>query len=330
MSASATTSTRAPRREPPKRPHFTFGFNLVGAQPYSYPHIDYTNLRRRPPQTVVRIPEDQGIDIALHYPAQETGFTWDEARTVFRWEGQFWIFERVYMPNTGGPTMRWNMRREFSPKPSNERKLYFSDVDKRYHLYGATEGWLEVGHLVNEQKDLEFRYFDSDGDGYLDTTQVLLGSNPVPVRVSRQKNVSAKPVKLDREALQAEYNNRVLPDAIAENQALIAVLKRAVQDPLAAAYESEAAKAESHERQRYCLDIAREMYFLKARDAFYSRDSSGPYPNLNPAKNSQRLFTPGSGGWRIHSRRQRQVLEERKAYRRVCGGIRSREHRRGC
>lgn len=291
-----------PRPEPVNRPHFTFGFTMVGDEPYtSYARIHYTNPRRRPPQTVVRIPADEGMAIARRYPAQQTGFTWDEARTVFRWEGQFWIFERIYMPNTGGPTMRWNMRREFSPKSSNQRKLYFSDVDKRYHLYGATEGWLEVGHLVNEQKDLEFRYFDSDGDGYLDTTQVFLASNPVPVRVSRQKDVRARPVTLDREALQTEYNERVLPGAIAQDRAFIAVLKRAVQDPLAAAYESEAGKAESLERRRYCLDIARELYFLKARDTFYSRDSAGPYPKGNPVKNSHRILTPGSidGGFTL-------------------------------
>ena len=31
---------------------------------------------------------------------------------------------------------------------------------------------------MNNTKDLEFRYFDSDGDGYLDTTQVFLGQIP--------------------------------------------------------------------------------------------------------------------------------------------------------
>ncbi|HJY06206.1 MAG TPA: hypothetical protein VJ323_07800, partial [Bryobacteraceae bacterium] len=201
------------RLEPEKKPHYTFGFNMVGAQPYSYPGMRYTNLRRRPPQTVVRIPANQGINVALHYPAQRTGFTWDEARTVFRWEGQFWIYEREYMPNTGGPVMRWNMRREYSPNPSSKHKLYYSDIAKRYHLYGAREGWMEVGHLVNKEKDLEFRYFDTNGDGYLDTTQVFEGANPVPVRVSHVTDLRTRPVTLTRDWLQADYNNIVLPAA---------------------------------------------------------------------------------------------------------------------
>jgi hypothetical protein len=249
----------------------------------------------------VRIPSAAGIDVAMHYPAQQSGFTWDEARTVFRWEGQFWIFEREYMPNTGGPTMRWNMRREYSAKPSKERQLYYSDVDKRYHLLGASEGWLEVGHLVSNEKDLEFRYFDSDGDGYLDTTKVFAGTNPFPVRTSYVKNVRARAVRLTREAMQADYNTRVLPSAIKQNQQLIAALRETVKVPLASAYESAAAKADSAERQRYCLDIARELYFLGARDAFYTRSAEGPYPRLTPAKGGTRILTAGPvmGGYTL-------------------------------
>jgi hypothetical protein len=290
-----------PRLEPETKPHYTFGFNMVGAQPYSYPGMRYTNLRRRPPQTVVRIPANEGINVALHYPAQRTGFTWDEARTVFRWEGQFWIYEREYMPNTGGPVMRWNMRREYSPNPSSERKLYYSDVDKRYHLYGAREGWMEVGHLVNKEKDLEFRYFDTNGDGYLDTTQVFEGANPVPVRVSHVTDLRTQAVTLTRDWLQADYNNKVLPAAIREDEQLIAVLKPVVQIPLAAAYEDAAAKSATAERRRYCLDIARELYFLKARDVFYTRTAAGPYPKMNPAPKSMRIITAGpvDGGFTL-------------------------------
>ncbi|HZT31705.1 MAG TPA: hypothetical protein VFA33_17595 [Bryobacteraceae bacterium] len=290
-----------PRREPFNKPHYNFGFNMVGAQPYNYPHMTYTNPRRRPPQTVVRIPWKDGMAVALDYPAQSTGFSWNEAHDVWRWEGQFWIFEREYMPNTGGPTMRWNMRREYSADPASRRKLYYSEVDQRYHLFGAREGWLEAGHLVNNSKDLEFRYFDSNGDGYLDTFEVFLGSNPVPVRVSRVSDPRARPVTLTREFLQEDYNQRVLPRAIEENRQLIASLKNVAQSDLAAAYEAEAGKTEYLERRRYCLDIARELYFLKARDFFYTRNAAGAYPNLEASRKAARLLTPGpvEGGYTL-------------------------------
>jgi hypothetical protein len=106
-------------------------------------------------------------------------------------------------------------------------------------------------------------------------------------------DVRARPVTLTRTAIQADYNRRILPSAVKQDQELIAVLKRTVDLPLAAAYEATAAKADAVERQRYCLDVARELYFLEARDAFYSRNAAGPYSRLNPAKGGTRILLPG-------------------------------------
>jgi len=284
----------SPRADPLDKPHSNFGFNMVGEQPYRYPGMKYTNRLRRFPQTVVRIPWKSGMEVALSYPAQHTGFTWDEARSAWRWEGQFWIFEREYMPNTGGPVVRFNMRREYSPKPSSERKLYYSAVDRRYHLFGATEGWMEVGHLVNDRKDLEFRYRDADGDGYLDTWEVFEGENPVPVRVSRVFDAKTAPAPLDRDWMQKDYNQRVLPEAIALNRELIEVLKRSGPSALADAYLAEAERSPSAERKRYCLDIARELYFLRTREVLYARNQQGPYPGGKAAPGGSKDHRPGS------------------------------------
>lgn len=272
-----------PRTEPFTRPHANFGFNMVGEQPYRYPGMEYTNKLRRAPRTVIRIPWNSGMQVALSYPAQHTGFSWDEARSAWRWEGQFWIFEREFMTNTGGPVVRFNMRREYAPGPSSERKLYYSAVDRRYHLFGATEGWMEVGHLVNDRKDLEFRYRDANGDGYLDTWEVFEGGNPLPVRVSRVFDVKATPVTLDRAWMQQDYNQRVLPEAIALDNELIEALKRMGSSELADAYLAAAGRSEAAERKRYCLDIAREIYFLRTRAALYRRNLEGPYPEGKPA-----------------------------------------------
>jgi hypothetical protein len=259
-------------------PHSTFGFTMVGAAPYQIPGMFYTNPRRRPPQTVVRVPWDKALETALHYPAQETGFSWDEMGTQDRWEGQFWTWERRLLNNTGNPVSRWNMRREYSPHPSDSRQLYYSGVDKRYHLFGATEGWLEVGRVVNDKKDLEIRMYDSNGDGYFDTWEVFRGDNPVPVRTTRVLNQKVKLVLLDRAFLAADYNQRVLPQAIADDQRLLKAMEQFVSSPLAHQYEEEAAVAPSNESKRYLLDVARELDFLKLRDALYARGSSGFYP----------------------------------------------------
>jgi hypothetical protein len=92
-----------PRHDPLDRPHSNFSFTMVGNQPYKYPGMFDFDPRRRPPQTTIHMPWAAGWKPALRYPADAIGFTWDEARTRFRWEGQFWIYERDYLSNTGSP-----------------------------------------------------------------------------------------------------------------------------------------------------------------------------------------------------------------------------------
>jgi hypothetical protein len=287
-----------PRRDPLDKPHYNFGFTMVGAAPYRYPNMTYTNPRRRPPQTVTRISWKDGQSVGMTYPASETGFTWDEARSVWRWEGQFWIYERIFLPNTGGPTWRWNMRREYAPKPAGRRRIYYSEADRRYHLLGASQGWLEAGHLVNDRKDLEFRWFDRDGDGFLDTVQVYLGDSPMPVRESRF-DPRAREVKLDRDALVAEYNGQVLPRAIEDDLALIAAMKKTARSPLAEMYEAEAGRAEMPERRRYSLDIARELYFLEVRRLLREEHSGLPYPVGKLDSSKARSMQPGEKGYSL-------------------------------
>ena len=270
-----------PRGEPVNKPHFNFGFTVVGAEPYRYPGMEYTNPRRRAPQTVIRVPWKDGVKPGVNYPGSETGFTWNEDHDVWRWEGQFWIYDRIYLPNTGGPTRRWNMRREYSGKPAAARRIYYSEIDRRYHLLGAADGWMEAGYLVNQQKDLEFQYFDTDQDGYFDTFKVFEPGKPEPARVTRVRDPRAKEVPLTREFLIEDYNARVLPRAIAENRKLIAALKGVAKAPLAEAYEADAEKTGYLERRRYALDVARELYFLAARAALYGKLAAGPYPRLD-------------------------------------------------
>ncbi len=265
-----------PRSGSLDEPHSNFSFTLVGHEPYQYPGMEDFNPRRRPPQTTVHMPWSLRWEPALEYPAEQAGFTWDEARTNFRWEGQFWIYERQYLANTGSPTERWNMRREFSPDRSDRRELYFSAADERYHLKGAREGWMEVGHLVDEGKDLEFRWWDASGRGYLDTLEVYRGNSTEPAWVQHFDS-RPQPATLDVTVLAQQYNGIVLPRSIAVDRQVIAALKERVTDTLAAQYEQAADRAGSLERQRYCLDIARTLYYLRLRDKVMAEEASNPY-----------------------------------------------------
>lgn len=269
-----------PRHNPLDRPHYNFGFTMVGQVPYEFQGMRYSNSRRRAPQTVIRMDWKTALNVALRYPASATGFSWDEARSVERWEGQFWTYERRILANTGDPTERWNMRREYRGSPAASRQLYYSSVDQRYHLRGAKEMWLEAGHIVDSSKDLEIRAYDTDHDGILDTWEVFRAGRPGPARVTHVAKPTPRPVPLDREAMTREYNERILPEAILQNERLIAEMKKFVSLPRAGEYEKAAAQSDMQERRRYCLDIARELLFLETRDTLYVRNQSANYPAL--------------------------------------------------
>ena len=89
-------------------------------------------------------------------------------RDDYRWEGVFWIWERRFMENTGGPGQKWNVRREYSPRASDRRELYYSGIDRRIHLKHAEEGWMQSGHFAGLDELGEIRMFDTDGNGYFD------------------------------------------------------------------------------------------------------------------------------------------------------------------
>jgi len=264
------------RTDPLEKPHSNFSFTMTGDAPYRFADMRDFDANRRPPQTTVHMRWAQRWTAAMTYPTSATGFSWDEARTNFRWEGQFWIYEREYLSNTGSPTQRWNMRREYTSKASSSRQLYFSPVDQRFHLRGAQEAWLESGHIVSDEKDLEFRWWDSDGDGLLDTVEVFRGNATEPSRVAHF-NPHATAVHLDVPLLAKLYNNKMIPAAIANDQSLIQAMQLVVSDSTAEKYEKAAGESDSQERRRYCLDIARELLYLRVRDLLTNREKGSVY-----------------------------------------------------
>jgi len=261
--------------------HYDFGFNLVSNTPYQCEGMYHHNAKRRPPQTVCVIPHDKLRAFSDHYLAKETGFTWHEQHddTIsigyaeqkdldFRWEGVFWIWERRSMENTGGPNQRWNVRREFSNRPSDKRELYYSEVDRRIHLFGAEEGWTQIGHFNGLDTIGEMRMFDTDGNGYFDRWEVYLGDNPVPVRVTtvRDEKVHKLPT-FDYEQVSSYYMQDVLPAALAANARVMAAMQ-AVRVYEVPAKLQAACQAGPLNYRRYAQDIARELHYQDLRQHF--------------------------------------------------------------
>jgi len=251
----------------PERPlHYDYGFNLVGSIPYPEGDTAHFNPKRRPPQVTHVVAHGDLRKLADRYPARETGFTWHEASDAldFRWEGVFWTWQRRFMENTGGPNQRWNIRREWSGQASSRRKLYYSGVDRRIHLFGAEEGWIEIGHFAGLDRVGEIRMADTDGNGYFDRWEVYLGDDPVPVRVTTVRDERARPVRFEDEALTKFYTQQVLPEAMAANEMLLDAMGRVhafeVPSGLAAAME-----AGSASYRRYAQDVARELHYEALR-----------------------------------------------------------------
>jgi len=283
--------------------HYEMGFNLVGAQPYQYPGMEHFNAKRRPPQVLRVAPFKDLRKICDAYPANETGFSWyeqeDDTTTIGhkwdsrkdrRWEGVFWIWERRFMGNTGGPCQRWNMRREWCGKKADTRELYYSGVDRRIHLFGASEGWLQIGHFAGQKALGEIRMFDTDGNGFFDRWEVYWGDSPVPIRVSHVRDEKAKRIPFDYAGLVKFHNEVMAPQAIAANKKLMTAMAKLRKFDVPVGLKA-AMETGSPNEQRYVQDVVREMQYQDLRqdfaakaDAVIAKAKQDDLRRLDPAK----------------------------------------------
>lgn len=258
--------------------HYDMGFNLIGKVPYRFAGMRRTNPLRRSPKTTICARHADCRRISETYPADQTGFSWREyedgtiaigdrgrAEQDQRWEGVFWTWSRREMHNTGGPTQRWNMRREFCPTPTRRRELYYSEVDRRIHLTGATEGWLEIGCLGDKKPYGEVRMYDTDRDGYFDRWEVYATDDAAPVRVTTTAGRRGRPLPADWKDLEVFYTTKVLPEAIAANEKLIAAMARVQPCEPPAALRRALADSACAADRRYVLDVIREMRYVSMR-----------------------------------------------------------------
>lgn len=172
------------------------------------------------------------------------------------------------MENSGGPARKWNVRREWSSKPSVKREFYYSDIDKRIHLLGAEEGWLQIGNFGGLGAVGEIRMFDTDGNGYFDRWEFYLSNSTRAVRVTQVADEKARHVDSGPGALAEFYAREVLGRAKAENAKILEAMNAA--RPFDAPAGLKAALAQGPEGyRRYAQDVLRELTYTSFRD-FYS------------------------------------------------------------
>lgn len=261
--------------------HYEMSYSLVGRQPYKFPGMARTGPMRRPPQETVVVPWKDARALAETFEAKETGFSWVEnvdLATVAPGaegtpddpsrKGLAWVWERRPMDNSGGPSRKWNIRREWSPKPSTRRELYYSGVDRRVHLFGAEEGWIQVGNFGGLGAVGEIRMFDTDGNGYFDRWEVYLANSTRPVRVTQVTDEKAQLVDPSPSALADLYTRDVLPRAMADNARLIEAMNALHPTEVPAELKAAAGQGPDGFR-RYAQDVLRDIVYLGFRD-FYS------------------------------------------------------------
>lgn len=256
--------------------HYDLGFNMIGRLPYRFSGMEHTNPLRRPPETVICVPHDAARGVAETYPAEATGFSWREyaddtvtlgfgprADKDRRWEGVFWIWRRRIMHNTGGPTQTWNMRREYRPTLSTKRELYYCGADRRIHLKGAAEGWLQVGHLGGGKAWGEIRMFDTDADGYFDRWETYRAGTPTPARTATVRDAGVRDLPADWTELGRIYTTEILPEALRADREIIDAMRTLLPDhPTPESLQKALADADDGTEKRYVLDLVREDLYL--------------------------------------------------------------------
>jgi hypothetical protein len=89
-----------------------------------------------------------------------------------RWEGVI-AHRSAHFPQVGGPSCgTFNKRYEVDNDGSGNLRLYYSNIDHRFHLRGAEFGWLDADYNNDGRTDVRWRYEDANGNGFFDTYRV--------------------------------------------------------------------------------------------------------------------------------------------------------------
>jgi len=266
-------------QKPEAAPRFDLSFTLFGRVQYDFPNMTRSNGRRRPPQETVVVPWPDVQGLGAVFPARETGLSWRETNVEapetadsedsrgLRDQALFWRNERRFLGPAAGPATAWNVRREWTGKPAAKRELYYSEIDRRVHLFGAEEGWLLIGRFAGLGPLGEVRMFDTDKNGIFDRWEVFLAASTRPVRITQVRDERARRISADPRELAEFYTREVLPLARSENERLLAALNELHPFDIPAGLKAAQTQGSDGDR-RYAQDVLRELAYQGFRDYF--------------------------------------------------------------
>ena len=118
------------------------------------------------------------------YPARETGFSWhenhDDTISIGFADTRRTTSDGRACSGSGSgdswktPAGRARSGTSAASGAANRprRELYYSEIDGRIHLFGAEEGWIQIGRLRGLGPIGEMRMYDTDGNGYFDRWEI--------------------------------------------------------------------------------------------------------------------------------------------------------------
>ena len=177
---------------------------------------------------------------AARAPWAKTLLTWDEmnANTAGdleydpneRWEGVINNGSENF-PRVGAPASSpFNKRNEVCLDPTAPLKLYYDPTDRRLHLKGATEGWLEIDYDLDGEADARVACLDDDKDGVFDRRRLDLDLDGEVDFDWKMNGSGAREFDLEFEAISTFYK-QLLASVLSDSQEFIDVARLALSLP---------------------------------------------------------------------------------------------------
>ncbi len=138
--------------------------------------LESTKLRGIPTQGWLR--RDKARAFVENATWWKVMLTWDELNANSeenvahdpneRWEGVITHGTDEFKQVGGPPCSTLNKRFELSLAPKPPLKIEYVPSDGRFHLVGATRGWMDVDYNLDGKVDSKYEWLDADGDGRFD------------------------------------------------------------------------------------------------------------------------------------------------------------------
>lgn len=238
-------------------------------------------------------------EFVTHARWEQALLTWDEMNANTeqnverdpheRWEGVIAHGSKGFRQVGGPPCSRLNKRNELRSKPrpnENRLELYYDSTDRKLHLDGAEEGWLDIDYNFDGQIDARYTWHDDDGDGRFDRRQIDVDDDGTVDFEFKMNPQAARTIELEYRRLMPFYKlslPKILDDSQTFLDAARMLLPDAPPDPAQLYFENELASwmpqthlgayiRKSPAGQRFYMDLIRDRALAALKKEFAARE----------------------------------------------------------